>query len=178
MSTAASASPKPDLATRTIVTALLPRERRRRLLESLAASLVTGAGKPPSPEAVEVQVAAWSAPSLTAAEAIGKWDDYETEYRRWQAWQDDDPEYRTLPGRYEAAKRAALNDLLDGTATSGEPAVNLEARPGRCRTRAEIAEAARRLERSWPPPSPAAARRIASAEAAAAGTNMRGNGAS
>lgn len=94
---------------------LLSRDERRCLLEGLAQDACLGT--PPAEAIVTTLLAAFASEALTPAEAQAKWGDYLGEYRRWQGWTADDPDYRDLPGFYEEDMAAALADLLDGTDT-------------------------------------------------------------
>jgi hypothetical protein len=75
-------------------------------------------GVPPSVTALSVLVAAYASGQLRPAEASAGFEAYLSEYRRWQAVEAGEPEWRDLePGLAEADLAAALNDLLDGTDT-------------------------------------------------------------
>jgi hypothetical protein len=94
---------------------LLPENRRRELLEELASAIVVGPDVPPVPEVVEVQVIAWSSPSLSPAEALERWGKYVAEMTRWANWAGDDADFRDRPGFYEEDLQAAQDDLVLGT---------------------------------------------------------------
>lgn len=94
---------------------LLPEDRRRELLEELASAIVVGPDVPPVPEVVEVQVIAWSSPSLAPSEALERWGEYVAEMTRWANWTADDPDFRDCPGFYEQDLQAAQDDLVLGT---------------------------------------------------------------
>lgn len=106
---------RPGTCTR--VLPLLSRDERRSLLHGLAEDTCTGT--PPPGAFMPILLAAFASEALSPAQAEAKWADYLGEFRRWQGWTADDPDYRDLPWHYEADMAAALNDLLDATGTYG-----------------------------------------------------------
>ena len=101
-------------STRSIQVPALSRDRRRCELERLAEEMTIGV--PPSVTALSVLVAAYASGQLRPAEASAGFEAYLSEYRRWQAVEAGEPDYRDVePQMAEADLTAALNDLLDGT---------------------------------------------------------------
>jgi hypothetical protein len=95
---------------------LLPEDRRRELLEELASAIVVGPHPPPVPEVVEVQVIAWSSPSLSPTQAMERWGDVLGEADRLNAVEANEPEWRDVcPQMCRDDYEAAVGDLVNGT---------------------------------------------------------------